>query len=369
MVAIRIENLTKIFKAIAGSTIAVDDLSLEVHEGEFFTLVGPSGCGKTTTLRIVAGLETPTHGNIYFDGDRVTELPPQKRNVSMMFQNVALFPHMTIAQNIGYTLRIHKIPRTEIEKRVKNVAEMLGIADKLKMKPGQLSGGQRQRAALGRAIVGETGILLMDEPLSSLDAKLRAEMRTEILRVHRRINATIVYVTHDQVEALSMSSRIVLMKDGKCQQIDTPAGLFNKPTNVDVATFIGTPSMNVLSGRVIRKDERMGVEFLGATLPLSDEAASRLDDTQNVLIGIRPQLLRLRAKRESAQDIPVTIDVIEPLGVEQQVSVKPEYGPEITVVREEASDFKEGGVGYLSFEYKNAYIFDDESGQTISFTL
>jgi len=369
MVAIRIENLTKIFKATAGSTIAVDNLSLKVREGEFFTLVGPSGCGKTTTLRMICGLEIATRGDIYFDNERVTDLAPQRRNISMMFQNVALFPHMTVARNIGYPLRVHKLPKTEIEKRVKDVAEMLGIADKLKMKPGQLSGGQRQRAALGRAIVRETGILLMDEPLSSLDARLRAGMRTEILRVHRRINATIVYVTHDQVEALSMSSRIILMKDGKCVQIDTPAGLFNKPTNVNVATFIGTPSMNVLSGRVIRKDEGMGVEFLGVTLPLSNEAASRLDDTQNVLIGIRPQLLRLRAKKESAQDIPVTVDVIEPLGIEQQVSVKPEDGPEITVVREEASDFREGDKAYLSFGYDNAYIFDDESGQTISFTL
>jgi len=223
MVAIKIENLTKVFKATAGATVAVDNLSLEVHEGELFTLVGSSGCGKTTTLRMIAGLETPTHGNIYFDGKRVTELRPQKRNVSMMFQNVALFPHMNIARNIGYSLGIHKVPRNEIEKRVKDVAEMLGITDKLKMKPGKLSGGQRQRAALGRAIVVETGILLMDEPLSSLDAKLRAEMRTEILRVHRRINATIIYVTHDQVEALSMSSRIALMKDGKRVQVDTPA--------------------------------------------------------------------------------------------------------------------------------------------------
>ena len=318
---------------------------------------------------MIAGLETPTRGNVYFDGERVTDLSPQKRNVSMMFQNVALFPHMTVAQNIGYPLKTRRVSRSETEKRVRMVSKMLGIADKLEMKPGQLSGGQRQRAALGRAIVGETGILLMDEPLSSLDAKLRAEMRTEILRIHRRINATIVYVTHDQVEALSMSSRIALMKDGKCSQVDSPAGLFKRPTNVDVATFIGTPSMNLLSGRVVRTEERMQVQFLGETIPLSDEAASRLEGTQDVLIGLRPQRLRLQEQKESPHDIPVTIDVIEPLGVEQQVTAKTAEVPKITIVREEASDFKEGDKAYLSFDYDDAYIFDRDSGQTISFTL
>jgi multiple sugar transport system ATP-binding protein len=369
MGSIRVENLTKIFKGMLGSTAAVDDLCLEVREGEFFTLVGPSGCGKTTSLRMIAGLETPTRGNVFFDGQRVTDLPPQKRNVSMMFQNVALFPHMTVAQNIGYPLKIRKVSRSETEQRVMMVSKMLGITDKLEMKPGQLSGGQRQRAALGRAIVGETGILLMDEPLSSLDAKLRAEMRTEILRIHRRINATIVYVTHDQVEALSMSSRIALMKDGKCLQVDSPAGLFKRPANVDVAAFIGTPSMNLLSGRVIRTEETMHVQFLGETIPLSDEAASRLGGPQDVLIGLRPQRLRLRAQRGSPHDIPVTIDVIEPLGVEQQITAKTAQVPKITIVREEASDFKEGDRAYLSFDYKDAYIFDRDSGRTISFTL
>lgn len=369
MVSIRIENLTKIFKAMLGSTAAVDDLSLEVREGEFFTLVGPSGCGKTTSLRMIAGLETPTRGNVYFGDKRVTDLPPQKRNVSMMFQNVALFPHMTVAQNIGYPLKIRKVSKSEMEQRVITVSKMLGIADKLEMKPGQLSGGQRQRVALGRAIVGETGILLMDEPLSSLDAKLRAEMRTEILRIHRRINATIVYVTHDQVEALSMSSRIALMEEGKCLQVDSPAGLFKRPVNVDVATFIGTPSMNLLPGRIIRADDRMQVQFLGETIPLSDEAASRPEGPQDVLIGLRPQRLRLRAQRGSSHDIPVTIDVIEPLGVEQQVTAKTAEVPKITIVREEASDFKEGDKAYLFFDYDHAYIFDRDSGQTISFTL
>jgi multiple sugar transport system ATP-binding protein len=368
MAAIRIENLTKIFKGMLDSTAAVDDLSLEVREGEFFTLVGPSGCGKTTTLRMIAGLETPTRGDIFFDDKRVTDLAPQKRNVSMMFQNVALFPHMTVAQNIGYPLKIRKLPKSEIDQRVRMASKMLGIADKLEMKPGQLSGGQRQRAALGRAIVGETGILLMDEPLSSLDAKLRAEMRTEILRIHRRINATIVYVTHDQVEALSMSSRIALMKDGKCLQVDSPGALFKTPANVDVATFIGTPSMNLFSGHVMRTGERMQIQLLDETIPLSDEAARKLDGSHQVLIGIRPQRLRLRTKRESPHDIPVTIDVIEPLGVEQQVTAKTAE-VQITVVREEASDFKEGDKAFLSFSYDDAYIFNRETGETISFTF
>lgn len=369
MAVIRIETLTKIFKGALGSTTAVDDLSLEIREGELFTLVGPSGCGKTTTLRMIAGLEMPTKGDIYFDEKRVTELTPQKRNISMMFQNVALFPHMTVAQNIGYPLKIKKVSKSEIEQKVRRVSQMLGIADKLEMKPGQLSGGQRQRAALGRAIVGETGILLMDEPLSSLDAKLRAEMRTEILRIHRKINATIIYVTHDQVEALSMSSRIALMKEGTCLQVDSPSVLFKTPANIDVATFIGTPSMNLFSGQVIPDGEKAKIRFLGQTIPLSDEAASRLDRSQDVMIGIRPQHLKLRPKKESPYDIPVTIDVIEPLGVEQQVTAQTPEVPEITIVREEASDFKEGDTSYLFFDVSDAYIFDRDSGQTISFTL
>jgi multiple sugar transport system ATP-binding protein len=287
----------------------------------------------------------------------------------MMFQNVALFPHMTVAQNIGYPLKIRKVPKTEIDQRVSGAAKMLGIADKLGMKPGQLSGGQRQRAALGRAIVGENGILLMDEPLSSLDAKLRAEMRTEILRIHRRIHATIVYVTHDQVEALSMSSRIALMKDGKCLQVDSPAMLFKKPANIDVATFIGTPSMNLLPGQIIEADGKLHVRLLGENIPLSDEAATKLVGPADVLIGIRPQRLRLRAHKESPQDIPVAVDVIEPLGVEQQVTAKTEAVAEITIVREEATDFKEGDKAHLCFDPADAYIFDWDSGKTISFSL
>jgi ABC-type sugar transport system ATPase subunit len=276
---------------------------------------------------------------------------------------------MTVAQNIGYPLKIRGVGKAEKKRKVSAAAKMLGVADKLEMKPGQLSGGQRQRVALGRAIVGETGILLMDEPLSSLDAKLRAEMRTEILRIHRKINATIVYVTHDQVEALSMSSRIALMKDGKSLQVDSPSGLFRRPANVDVATFIGTPSMNLLDGRIVQIGGEVYVQALGQSFKLSEAAAHKLAKNRDVFMGIRPQSLKLNLRNISGNGIPVTVDLIETLGMEQQFTVKTPEAPKITIVREETTDFKEGDTAYMSFAPSDVCVFDRASGQAVSFTL
>ena len=250
-VSVRLEHLDKRFGRGAREVHAVRDLSLEIGEREFFTFVGPSGCGKTTTLRMIVGLETPTAGRIWFGDTDVTALPPQKRDIAMVFQDIALFPYMTVRQNIGYPLRIAGLPRARVDEKVEKVAATLGLSDKLAMKPGQLSGGQQQRVAIGRAIIKEPKVLLMDEPLSALDARLRVEMRTEILRLHREISSTIIYVTHDQVEAMTMSTRVAVMDQGRSLQVAPPRELFRRPADITVATFIGTPAMNIIRGSVV----------------------------------------------------------------------------------------------------------------------
>src|SRR5687767_10185648 len=244
--SVRLDDVWKRFGRGAREVVAVRGLSVEIGEREFFTFVGPSGCGKTTTLRMIAGLETPTSGRVYFGARDVTALPPQKRDIAMVFQDIALFPYMTVAQNIAYPLRIAGLPRPTIADKVERVARILGLTDKLDAKPAQLSGGQQQRVAIGRAIAKEPKVLLMDEPLSALDARLRAEMRTEILRLHRELATTIVYVTHDQVEAMTMSTRVAVMDRGHTLQIDEPRRIFRSPRDLTVATFIGTPAMNIV---------------------------------------------------------------------------------------------------------------------------
>ena len=274
MSAVRLENLRKVFGQRGREVVAVDDLSVEIDEHAFFTFVGPSGCGKTTTLRMIAGLEYPTSGRILFGERDVTRLPPQRRDIAMVFQDIALFPYMTVHDNIGYPLKVAGMARGERDRRVRATAEMLGISDKLEMKPAQLSGGQQQRVAIGRAIIKEPKVLLLDEPLSALDARLRAEMRTEILRLHRRISATIIYVTHDQVEAMSMSTRLAVMDAGQAIQIDPPRVIFDAPQNKTVATFIGTPAMNIVPAAIIQDGDGAAVDLLGRriayTLSLHD---------------------------------------------------------------------------------------------------
>ena len=267
--SVRLEGLDKRFGRGAREVHAVRDLSLEIGEREFFTFVGPSGCGKTTTLRMIAGLETPTAGRIWFGDTDVTALPPQKRDIAMVFQDIALFPYMTVRQNIGYPLRIAGLPRARIDEKVEKVAATLGLSDKLAMKPGQLSGGQQQRVAIGRAIIKEPKVLLMDEPLSALDARLRVEMRTEILRLHREISATIIYVTHDQVEAMTMSTRVAVMDQGRALQIDPPRVIFRRPADMTVATFIGTPAMNIIPAAVVPTPAGVAIELLGRQIPVA----------------------------------------------------------------------------------------------------
>ncbi|SVB44143.1 uncharacterized protein METZ01_LOCUS196997, partial [marine metagenome] len=245
MAEVILKNVRKVFDR---DVVAVDDANIEIKDQEFVVLVGPSGCGKSTTLRMVAGLEEVTSGEIYIDGKLVNDIPPKDRDIAMVFQNYALYPHMTVYQNMAFGLKLRKYPKEEIDDRVREAADILGIQELLERKPKALSGGQRQRVAVGRAIVRKPKVFLFDEPLSNLDAKLRVQMRTEISKLHTRLEATMIYVTHDQTEAMTMGDRIVVMKDGRIQQNDTPLHLYNHPANQFVAGFIGSPSMNFIEG-------------------------------------------------------------------------------------------------------------------------
>ena len=273
-----------------GSVRVLHPLELDFADGEFTVLVGPSGCGKSTTLRILAGLETASGGEIFFDDTPITELEPKDRDIAMVFQDYALYPHMNIARNMSFALRLARTPKAEIEEKVQRVAEMLNIAHLLDRKPAELSGGQRQRVAMGRALVRDAGTFLFDEPLSNLDAKLRAKMRTELAEMRDRIDKNMIYVTHDQIEAMTLGDRIVVMADGIVQQQGTPQELFEAPVNKFVAGFIGTPTMNFLEGELVRQDDRLWVRGDGYLLPLSEETTQRLNGhgSGNVTMGVRP---------------------------------------------------------------------------------
>lgn len=292
MASVTLKNVNKVYP---GGVHAVTDFNMEIHDREFIVLVGPSGCGKSTTLRMIAGLEEITSGELYIDGELMNQVPPKDRDIAMVFQNYALYPHMTVFENISFGLRMRKMPRSEIKKRVEEAARILEIESLLDRKPGALSGGQRQRVALGRAIVREPKVFLLDEPLSNLDAKLRTAMRTEISKLHKQLGCTFVYVTHDQTEAMTMGTQIVVMRDGFIQQIAPPQELFDKPCNLFVATFIGTPQMNICPATLEEEDGKLYVAFGGeegarlqmpadkAALPAVREFVGR-----EVLMGIRP---------------------------------------------------------------------------------
>ena len=288
-----------------GDAPAVDGFSLEVADGEFLVLVGPSGCGKSTTLRMVAGLELPTSGKISIGGRDVTSLPPKDRDIAMVFQNYALYPHMTVQENLSFALKLRNIPKDEILRRTTAAAETLGLVPYLKRLPKALSGGQRQRVALGRAIVRNPSVFLFDEPLSNLDAKMRVEMRTEIVRLHRRLGATMIYVTHDQTEAMTMGTRIVVMNGGRIQQAAPPMEVYERPANTFVASFIGTPPMNLFPP---------GILDLGRT------------------VGVRPENIGISAGGEAGRGLPATVDIVEPLGSETLVHcVTESRGIKVTV--------------------------------------
>jgi sn-glycerol 3-phosphate transport system ATP-binding protein len=296
-----LEHVTKRFSE---DVVALDDLSLDVPDGEFLILVGPSGCGKTTALRLVAGLEKPTDGAIWIGETKVNGIPPRDRDIAMVFQNYALYPHMTVAKNLAFGLKERKTPRPEIERRVREVSEILGLDDLMKRRPAQLSGGQRQRVAMGRALVREPKAFLLDEPLSNLDAKLRVQMRAELKRIHQRLGITTIYVTHDQVEAMTLGDRIVVMSAGRVQQIGRPQEVYRRPANLFVAGFIGSPPMNLVRATVSRGRIQAG--------DLSIAANGAADG--DVALGLRPQDLRIAASDDPSLDFAV--DVVEPLGDE-----------------------------------------------------
>ena len=296
--------------------LAVQDFNLEIQDKEFIVLVGPSGCGKSTTLRMVAGLEEISGGDLLIDGKRMNDVEPKDRDIAMVFQSYALYPHMSVYDNIAFPLKLRKLPKEEIDQRVREAAETLDITQYLDRKPKALSGGQRQRVAIGRAIVREPKVLLMDEPLSNLDAKLRNQMRAKIIKLRQRIDTTFIYVTHDQTEAMTLGDRIVIMKDGVIQQVGTPQEVFDHPANIFVAGFIGMPQMNFFDAELVKKDGKYAVELGGVSVALSDEKQANLEKNrvqpQSITLGVRPEHIALLGEGE--QMLHGTVDVSEMMG-------------------------------------------------------
>ena len=360
-------KLTSVYKKYAGNVVAVSDFNLNIQDKEFVVLVGPSGCGKSTTLRMIAGLEEISEGDLFIGNKRVNDVAPKDRDIAMVFQNYALYPHMTVYQNMAFGLKLRHFPKAEIERRVKEAATILDISHLLDRKPKALSGGQRQRVALGRAIVREPQVFLMDEPLSNLDAKLRVQMRTEISKLHKRLQTTFIYVTHDQTEAMTMGDRIVVMKDGLIQQVATPQELYNTPTNLFVAGFIGSPAMNFVSGTLVEKDGKIQFASEGMNLVLS-EGKNELIRNHNyigksVVIGIRP---------EHVHDEPVyletypdgifeaAVDVVEHMGSEMYLFL--DVGGQVFNARIVArGDVSLGDRVKLAIDMSKIHLFDKET--------
>lgn len=310
--------LTDISKKYPKGGLAVDRFSLTVRDGEFLVLVGPSGCGKSTTLRMIAGLEDISSGTLLIDGREVNQVPPKDRDIAMVFQNYALYPHMSVYENMAFGLRLRRLPRKEIDARVRDAAESLGLTDYLARLPKQLSGGQRQRVAVGRAIVRKPKVFLFDEPLSNLDAKMRVEMRAEIRRLHRKLGATMIYVTHDQIEAMTMGDRIVVMNGGRIQQAAPPLEVYRAPANRFVASFIGTPPMNMISGKI---EERGGGLFFTATdvsFPFPTRPAWARPEMR-VIVGFRPESLSPMTEEGGSLSLTGVMDVVEPMGPETDI--------------------------------------------------
>ena len=311
MAAIELDHVTKVF---GDDVVAVDDVSLRIEDGEFLVLVGPSGCGKSTLLRMLAGLEEVTAGTIRIDGQDVTDLAPRHRDIAMVFQSYALYPHMTVRENLGYGLKVRRVPKEEARQRVAEVAAMLGLEELLERKPAQLSGGQRQRVAMGRAIVRQARAFLMDEPLSNLDAKLRVGMRASLAQLHARLGVTTIYVTHDQTEAMTLGQRVAVLRDGAVIQVDRPQELYGRPRNVFVAAFIGAPSMNLVEASI----ESDTLRFGRFALPL--EPACRPERTGRVVLGVRPEAFAAGA--DASPHLPridVVVEVVEELGADTHV--------------------------------------------------
>ena len=334
-------------------------LDIDIHDGEFVVLVGPSGCGKSTLLRMIAGLESISGGSIHINERLVNNLPPAERDIAMVFQNYALYPHKTVRGNISFSLRMKGLSKNDIEDRVQKAAEILGLLPYLDRYPRALSGGQRQRVAMGRAIVRDPQVFLFDEPLSNLDAKLRVQMRTEIRELHQRLKTTTIYVTHDQIEAMTMADKIVVLQNGVIEQIGSPLDLYDNPANQFVAGFIGSPAMNFFTGDVEVHENKLVARLNSGTLPLNE--TKHVSAGQKIKIGIRPENLII-----TDSGISATASVIEPTGPETHVVLRDIEGSEITLVSRERRNFEVGEKLNLTVKPNNMHIFDTENGNSIT---
>lgn len=376
MARVLLDGVTKRF----GNVIAVNDIDLEVKDREFVVLVGPSGCGKTTTLRMIAGLEEITKGTISIGDTVVNDIPPKDRDIAMVFQNYALYPHMDVYNNMAFGLKLRKFPKSEIDRRVKEAARMLGIENLLDRRPKQLSGGQRQRVAVGRAIVREPKVFLMDEPLSNLDAKLRVQMRAELSKLHQSLQATIIYVTHDQTEAMTMGDRIVVMRDGFIQQVASPLVIYNHPNNVFVGGFIGSPPMNFMNMILTREDGRYYVETIEGRVKLEipPERVEYFDNLdayveKEVIFGIRPEdiedfnVVKQTLGEEAAKNsFTANVDVIEPMGAETYLYLSlDEEIPQIIARVDAQTDAVSGEQHKVAIDMSKCQLFDKDTEKTL----
>ena len=367
-------TLKGIYKKYAGGVTAVSDFNLDIQDKEFIILVGPSGCGKSTTLRMIAGLEEISEGELYIGDRLVNDVAPKDRDIAMVFQNYALYPQMTVFENMAFGLKLRKTPKDEIKRRVEEAARILDITHLLDRKPKALSGGQRQRVALGRAIVREPQVFLLDEPLSNLDAKLRAQMRTELSKLHLRLGTTFIYVTHDQVEAMTMGTRIVVMKDGFIQQVDTPQNLYTKPTNMFVAGFMGSPQMNFIDAKLVEKDGRYVVAFgdENNTYEVAIPESKKVDELseyvgKDVVLGVRPESLKDEEMFISAAStgiIDCNVEVTELMGAETYLYLTC-AGVNLTARVSPRSTVRAGDTIKMAIDVNNIHVFDKETEKVI----
>ena len=372
MASLKLTNVKKIY---GKDTVAVQDFNLEIADKEFIVFVGPSGCGKSTTLRMIAGLEDISEGTVEIDGVVVNDLQPRDRDIAMVFQNYALYPHLTVFENMAFSLRLKKAPQEEVYEKVTKAAEILGITEYLARKPRALSGGQRQRVAIGRAMVRDSKVFLMDEPLSNLDAKLRNQMRAEIILLRQKIDTTFIYVTHDQTEAMTLGDRIVIMKDGFIQQVGTPTEVFDMPVNLFVAEFIGAPKMNTFKTELLLEDGKYYVTPYGAKIEITGKKAEQLKAkgiaASEILLGVRPEHFVL-ADKDNPAAIPCKIVVNEMMGSELHLHVVEENGdrlivriPTVTLEDDERKALTYGATIYVTFEGKVMHFFDKETEQNL----
>lgn len=363
MASITLKNIKKVYP---GDVVAVEDFNLEINDKEFVILVGPSGCGKSTTLRMIAGLEEISAGELYIGDKLVNDVAPKDRDIAMVFQNYALYPHMTVFDNMAFGLKLRKTPKEEIKEKVTEAAKILDIEHLLKRKPKALSGGQRQRVALGRAMVRHPAVFLLDEPLSNLDAKLRTQMRTELTKLHRKLETTFVYVTHDQTEAMTMGDRIVVMKDGFIQQVDTPQKLYNSPSNMFVAGFIGSPQINFIDAKVKKVNSKYLLSFAGFEIQIPENKGGKdkfekyVD--KEVVMGVRPDDISIGDN--STSNIETLIEVIEIMGSEMYLYTDL-HSNKLTVRIPYMDNCKSGDMIKLAINTNKIHIFDKETQQTI----